>query len=88
MFIGTLNDNIQHEVRIWEFDLLEKEFRLARKIESKIMATRNPTTDNYKDGSVSSPNLPRPTNLTPQYLEEKGAKVICYSCDKKYTKCH
>ena len=29
---------------------LEKAYRLARKIESKIMATRKPTTHNYKDG--------------------------------------
>jgi len=51
-FIGTLKDNIQHEVRLWEPDSLEKEFRLERKIESGIMETRNPTTHNYKCGSV------------------------------------
>ena len=33
LFIGTLKDNIQHEVRILEPDSLEKEFRLARKNE-------------------------------------------------------
>ena len=31
-FIGTLKDNIQHEVHAWEPNSLEKEFRLARKI--------------------------------------------------------
>ena len=35
-FIGTLKDNIQHEVRLWEPDSLEKAFRLARKIESRL----------------------------------------------------
>ena len=44
VFIGTLNDNIQHKDHLWEPDLLEKAFRLARKIECKIMATRKPTT--------------------------------------------
>ena len=39
VFIGNLKDNIQHEVRIWEPDSLDKAFRLARKIECKIMAT-------------------------------------------------
>jgi len=53
--------------------LLEKAFMLARKIESKIMKTRNPTTHNYKDGSVA-PNLSQPTRLTPQKLEEKREK--------------
>ena len=32
VFIGTLKDNIQHEVCVWEPDSLEKAFRLARKI--------------------------------------------------------
>ena len=57
VFIGTLKDNIQHEVRLWEPNSLEKEFRLARKIECKIMATRKPTNHIYKDGSVATPRL-------------------------------
>ena len=69
LFIGTLKDNIKHEVYLWEPNSLEKAFRLARKMESKIMATRKPTTHNYKDGSVVSPSLPQPTRLTPQKLE-------------------
>ena len=77
MFIGNLKDNIQHEVCLWEPDSLEKAFKLVRKIESKIMATRKHTIHNYKDGS-----------LTPQQLEEKRAKGLCYNCDSKYTKGH
>ena len=68
IFIGTLKDNLQHEVCLWEPDSLEKAFRLARKIECKIMATRKPTTHIYKYGSVTSPRLPQPTRLTPQQL--------------------
>ena len=52
------------------------------------MATRKPTTHIYKDGSVATPRLPQPTRLMPQQLEEKRAKGICYSCDRKYTKRH
>jgi len=88
VFIGTLKDNIQHEVRFSEPDSLKKAFRLARKIESKIMATRKPTTHNYKDGSVAASSLLQLTRLTPQKLEEKRAKRFCYSCDIKYTKGH
>ena len=76
-FIGTLKDNIQHEVHVWEPDSLEKAFRLARKNESKIMATRKPTTHIYKYGSVATPRLPQPTRLRPQQLEEKIAKGLC-----------
>ena len=61
---------------------------MARKVESKLMATRKSTTHDYKDGSVISPRLPQTTSLTPQKLEEKGEKGLCYNCDSKYTKGH
>eukprot|EP00253_Pinus_taeda_P002660 PITA_02660 len=51
------------------------------------MATKKHTTHNYKDGSVV-PSLPQPIKLTPQQLEEKREKGLCYSCDRKYTKGH
>ena len=35
VFIENLKDNMQHEVRLWEPDSLEKEFRLARKIDMR-----------------------------------------------------
>ena len=92
VFIGILKDNIQHEVRLWEPDSFEKTFRLARKIERKIerkiMATRKPTTHNYKDVFFVSPILPQPTRLKPQQLEEKRAKGLCYTCDRKDNKGH
>ena len=52
------------------------------------MATRKPTTHIYKYGSVATPILPQRTRLTPQQLEEKRAKGLCYSSDSKYTKGH
>ena len=88
VFIGTLKDNIQHEFHIWEPDSLEKAFRLARNVEGKIMVTKKTTTHIYRDGSVATPIIPQPTRLTPQKLEEKRAKGLCYSCDSKYTKGH
>jgi hypothetical protein len=38
VFIGTLKDNIQHEVRLWEPKSLENAFKVARNVESKNMA--------------------------------------------------
>ena len=40
----------------------------------KIMATRKPTTHNYKYGSVFTPIFPKPTRLTRQQLEKKEKK--------------
>jgi len=73
VFIGTLKDNMQHDVHLWEPDSLEKAFKLARKMES----------NNYKDGSVVAPSLPQPIRLTPQQVEEKRAKGLCYNCDRE-----
>ena len=88
VFIGNLKDSIQNEVRVWEPDSLEKASRLEIKIKCKIMATRKPTTHIYKYGSVVTPRLPQPTRLTPQQLEEKRTKGLCYHSDRKYTKGH
>ena len=58
VFKGTLKDNIQHEVCLWEPKSLENAFRVARKVESKIMEIRRSTTHDYKDASVVAPSLP------------------------------
>jgi len=57
-------------------------------LESKIIATRKSTPHNYKYGSVVSPSLPQPKRVTPQQLEEKREKRLCYNCDRKCTKGH
>ena len=44
VFIVALKDNIQHEGRLWVPDSTDKEFRVARKVERKIMATSIPLT--------------------------------------------
>ena len=33
----------------------------------------------------STPSLPQPTRLTPQQIEEKREKGLCYNCDRKYS---
>ena len=52
------------------------------------METRNPTTHNYKYGSVFTLDLPQTTRFTPQQLEEKREKGLCHICHSKYTKGH
>ena len=39
-------------------------------------------------GSVATPIFSQPTRLTPEQLEEKREKGLCYSCDRKYTNGH
>jgi hypothetical protein len=56
VFIGTLKDNIQHEVHLWEHKSLENAFRMARNFETKNMAmdTRRTTPNIYRENNVPS----------------------------------
>jgi len=66
VFIGNLEDNIQHEVCLQEVDSLEKAYKLVRKVERKIMEIRKSTPHNYKYESFVCPILPQPTRVTSQ----------------------
>jgi hypothetical protein len=90
VFIGTLKDNIQHEVRLWEPKSLENAFKVARNVESKIMAmaTRRTNPNIYRENNAPSSKTPQPTRLTPQKLEEIKEKGLCFNCDNRYSKGH
>jgi hypothetical protein len=87
VFIGTLKDNIQHEVRLWEPKSFENAFKVARNVESKhmAMATRRTNPNIYRENNDPSSKTPQ---LTPQQLEERKEKVLCFNCDNKYNKGH
>jgi hypothetical protein len=73
VFIGTLRDNIQDEVHLWEPKSLENAFRVARNVESKNMAmdTRRTNPNIYRENNAPSSKTPQPTRLAPQHLEER-----------------
>jgi hypothetical protein len=85
VFIGTLKDNIQHEVLLCEPKSLESAFKVARNVESKntAMDTRKTYPNIYRENTASSPKTPQPTRLTPQQLEERKGKGLCFNCDKQ-----
>ena len=88
--IGTLKDNIQHEVLLWEPKSLENAFRVVRKVESKnmAMATRRTTPNIYRENNVPSYKPPQPIRLAPQQLEEIKERGLWFNCDNKYIKGH
>ena len=75
--MGTLKDNIQHELCILEPTSLEKAFKLARRVESKNMAmtTKRFPSNTYRENNAPSSNLPKPTRFTPQQMDERRARV-------------
>ena len=61
---------------------------MARKVESKNMAmtTRKALSNTYRKNNV--PSSKPPQRLTPQKLDERRAKGLCFNCDNKYSKGH
>ena len=76
VFIGTLKDNIQHEVLLWEPKSLENAFKVARNVEIRnmAMAIRRTNPNIYRDSNA-------PSSKTPQQLEERKEKGLCFNCD-------
>ena len=52
------------------------------------MATKRFPSNTYKENNVPSSNLPKPTRLTPQQMDERRSKGLCFNCDNKYSKGH
>jgi hypothetical protein len=59
-----------------------------RKFKSKIMASRRVVTNNCKEHRSPSPYLTQRTRMTPQQMDERREKGICFNCDRKYSKGH
>ena len=65
LLIGTLKDDIQHQVRLFEPSSLEKVFLMATKVETKNMAMtpRKAFSNTYRENNV--PSSKPPQRLTP-----------------------
>ena len=50
------------------------------------MTTRKGFSDSYRENNV--PSSKPPQRLKPQQLDERRAKVLCFNCDRKYSKGH
>jgi hypothetical protein len=74
VFIGTLKDNIQHEVLLWEPKSLENAFNVARNFESKnmAMATRRTNPNIYRENNAPSSKAPQLT-----ILSSGGITLLC-----------
>ena len=50
------------------------------------MTTRNAFSNTYRENNV--PSFKPPQRMTPQQLDERREKVLCFNCDSKYSKGH
>ena len=61
---------------------------VERRVESKNMGTIRTTSNTYREHNVPCSKPTQPTRLTPQQLDERREKGICFNCDNKYSKGH
>ena len=61
---------------------------IESKVERKNMAmnTRKSFSNTYRENNVFSSKPPQ--RLTPQQLDERRARGLCFNCDNKYSKGH
>ena len=88
LFLGGLKDHIQHEVCMFCPNSVNESFILAHRVEKKFLISRKQGTNVTRDKGYSTPYLPQPTRLTPQQIEEKKEKGLCFNCDNKYSRGH
>ena len=50
------------------------------------MNTRKDFSNTYRENNVPSSKLPQ--RLTPQKLDERRSKGLCFNCDNQYSKGH
>ncbi|KAH9323014.1 hypothetical protein KI387_017653, partial [Taxus chinensis] len=84
LFLGGLKDHIEHEVRMFNPLKLSNSIIMARRAKEKVLCSRRPPFINIRDHSISSPSFSRSIRLTPQQMEEKRAKGLCFNYDSKY----
>ena len=88
LFLGGLRDHIKYEVRLFQPQSLSQAVVMARQVEEKFLASKRQGNINFSERRSLTHSLPQPTRLTPQQIEEKRAKGLCYNCDNKYSRGH
>ena len=88
LFIGTLKDNVQHEMCLFWTIISREGFDDGKEGWKKNMAmnTRKAFSNTYRKNNVPSSKLPQ--RLTPQQLDEIREKGLFFNCDNNYSKGH
>ncbi|KAH9297684.1 hypothetical protein KI387_029366, partial [Taxus chinensis] len=84
LFLGGLKDHIEHEVRMFNPHKVSDSMIMARRAEEKFVSSRRQHFTYTRDRNTLAPTLPRPVRLTPQQIEEKREKGLCFNCDSKF----
>jgi len=78
--MGILKESLQHEVHLFEPKSLENAFIMARKVESKNMATRRVSLNTYREVHVTIHNLNQSIWLDTQQMDVRRSNGLCFNC--------
>ncbi|KAH9308476.1 hypothetical protein KI387_036387, partial [Taxus chinensis] len=84
LFLRGLKDHIEHEVCMFNPHKVSDSMIMERREEELFVSSRRQHFTYTRDRNTFAPALPRPVRLTPQQIEEKREKGLCFKCDSKF----
>jgi hypothetical protein len=90
--MGGLKEYIKHELFLKHPANIMDTMQFTRHIQAKNKATHNPTIGAYVESrerfGIHKTIVPQLKRLTPQQMDERRAKGLCFNCDNKYSEGH
>jgi len=83
--MGNLKESFQNEEFLFEPKSVEHALYLVGKVESKNITTIKLVNKNYREDHAPSIKL---TRSTPQQMDERKEKGLCFKFDSNYSKGH
>ena len=90
--MGGLKQDIKHEIFLIHPANIIEAMQFVHHIQANNKATHKSTIGAYARSKdffgVHKTTIPQPTRLTPQQMDERISKGLCFNCDNKYSKGH
>jgi hypothetical protein len=91
-YMDGLKRDIKHELFLINPNFFMEVMQSTCHIEAKNKDTQKSTIVSHKRSiysfGVHKTSIPQPTRLTPQKMDERIEKGLCFNCDSKYNKGH
>jgi hypothetical protein len=86
--MGGLKEDIKHDLFLRQPTNIMESMQNSHHIHAKNKATHKFSIVRRDRFEGHKTTIPQPTRLTPQQMDEKREKGLCFNCDSKYTKGH
>jgi len=87
-YMGGLKEGIKHEIFLRQPTSIMEAMQDALHIHAKNKATHKYSIGGRDHFAAHKTTISQPTRLTPQQMDERRAKGLCFNCDSKYSKGH